>query len=132
MRKIVFFLCGVVAVAVDVKRSRMSWNNGDRPDSDDEKSERPSSRCRGELTADAVDPPSAALTRHPHADWTYHDLTLDRRNSRNKLGFSVVGGRDTPRGPMGIYVRSIFAGGLAADDGRLQEGGSELGQLDYK
>lgn len=39
-----------------------------------------------------------------------------------KLGFTVVGGSDSPREPIGIYVRTIKADGLAAEDGRLREG----------
>ena len=51
------------------------------------------------------------------------EAVLDRGHDHKtrKLGFTVVGGRDSPRGPLGIYVKTIFPGGLA-DENKLREG----------
>ena len=49
------------------------------------------------------------------------EITLTR-NGTESLGFSLVGGVNSSRGHSPVYVRSVTKRGIAAEDGRLNQG----------
>jgi len=74
---------------------------------------------RSELTSSVAEEDSEC---HCSSPTPLFEAVLDRgHDGARKLGFTVVGGHDSPRGPMGIYIKTIFPGGLA-EESHLREG----------
>lgn len=56
----------------------------------------------------------------PHC--TFHTVTFEKGSGKKALGFTIVGGADSPRGALGIFIKSILPKGQAIENGLLRAG----------